>query len=90
MYAIRSYYDKWIINGEYEYDLIINTSPLNELADMLQHVPSEIKNAFSKLKYNKVSTMLWKTSQPLENTWTYIPSSDIKIHRIINIGNFFP
>lgn len=81
--------NKWIVNDEKVFDLIINTSPLDKLGKMLKNVPTDIQKAFNNLKYNKVSNVLWKTNKPLESTWTYIPSSKSKIHRIINIGTFF-
>ena len=79
---------KWLINNEFLYDLIINTSPLKSLPYAVLNCPLEIKNAASGLKYNKVTTMLWETNET-DCTWTYLPSSDSIFHRYIHIGNFF-
>lgn len=79
----------WIVNGEKEFGLIINTSPLDRLGGMLADVPADVKTAFNKLRYNRVSNVLWKTDKELHNTWTYLPSDKFRIHRIINIGSFF-
>lgn len=79
---------KWLINNEFLYDLIINTSPLKSLSYAVLNCPLEIKNAASGLKYNKVTTMLWETNET-DCTWTYLPSSDSIFHRYIHIGNFF-
>lgn len=78
----------WTINGCHEYDIVINTSPLDCLYEKLSGIPACVKEASRKLKYNKVSNVLWKT-KPLDNTWSYYPASDIRFHRVINIGTFF-
>ncbi|MDB5121065.1 MAG: nucleotidyl-sugar pyranose mutase [Sphingobacteriales bacterium] len=79
---------QWIINNELSYDLIISTLPLNLLPKLIKDCPSEVLEAALKLKYNKVSNMLWETL-PTTKTWTYIPESDNFFHRYIHIGNFF-
>ncbi|MBZ7976112.1 protoporphyrinogen/coproporphyrinogen oxidase [Campylobacter sp. RM12637] len=81
---------KYIVNGEKKYDLLINTSPLNEIYKKIDfNIPSEVMDSFKKLKYNKVSNMLWETDGELDATWAYIPSKDNKIHRLSNIGALF-
>jgi protoporphyrinogen oxidase len=80
--------NKWVLNKEYEFDLVISTIPLNVLPDIISSVPNHVQNAAKKLMYNKVSTMLWKTSGN-QDTWTYHPSKDSLFHRHIHIGNFF-
>ncbi|AJD05854.1 protoporphyrinogen/coproporphyrinogen oxidase [Campylobacter lari] len=80
---------KWIINGEKEYDLIINTSPLDMLVEVLSDVPSDIEKHFRNLKFNRVSNVLCETDGSVDFTWAYIPDKDIGIHRTINIGTFF-
>jgi protoporphyrinogen oxidase len=86
--SIEKIVDKWIINNQYECDLIINTMPLNILPSVLQNVPDAIKEQAKKLKYNKVTNMLWRT-KPINFTWSYYPSKDTIFHRHIHIGNFF-
>jgi len=80
--------DKWILNNELDFDIVISTAPLNFLPQMLNNVPADVVRAASKLRYNKVSTMLWKTSGN-QDTWTYDPSNETLFHRHIHIGNFF-
>lgn len=77
---------KWVINGERSYDLIINTSPLDRVPQILKNIPSEALNAFEKLKFNRVSNVLWETDGSLEMTWGYIPDPKIGFHRISNTG----
>ncbi|GAA4327305.1 hypothetical protein GCM10023149_30640 [Mucilaginibacter gynuensis] len=79
---------KWVINDEKEYDLLISTLPLNILPSLISGTPNEILEQAQKLKYNRVTTMLWET-KGTRNTWTYIPESDNFFHRYIHIGNFF-
>ncbi|WP_144584985.1 protoporphyrinogen/coproporphyrinogen oxidase [Campylobacter coli] len=80
--------NKWIVNGEKNYDILINTSPLNLIPNILKKIPNDTMQYFKRLKYNKVSNALWKTNKEFDSTWVYIPNKDIKIHRIINIGRF--
>lgn len=79
---------KWILNDIFEYDILINTSPLNELPIKLENVPDCIIEAAKKLKYNSISTVLWKTAQT-NKTWTYLPDPNNIFHRYIHIGNYF-
>ncbi len=80
--------NKWLINGLFEYDIVISTMPLNILPFIIKGTPIEILEEAKKLKYNKITTVLWK-SKPVKQTWTYLPSPDIIFHRVIHIGNFF-
>lgn len=80
--------NRWLINSIHEFDLIINTMPLNILPSIYKDCDSNIIEIASRLKYNKVTTMLWET-KATEATWTYLPSNDLIFHRYIHIGNFF-
>lgn len=86
--SIEKLKSKWIINDKYEYDLVINTMPLDVLPKIVKNTPYEIISESKKLKYNKVTNVLWKTG-PIDFTWSYYPSSDTIFHRHIHIGNFF-
>lgn len=77
----------WLINGTDSFDHVISTMPLNLIPGILEDVPEKVKSAISKLKYNSVTTMLWKT-EPVEQTWTYYPDAETIFHRHIHIGNF--
>ena len=79
---------KWVVNDTYHYDKIISTLPLNLLPKLILNCPESVINSASKLKYNKVSTMLWET-KPTNRTWTYLPGKDTIFHRYIHIGSFF-
>jgi protoporphyrinogen oxidase len=79
--------NRWIINHERSYDLLISTLPLKELPLLIENTPDKIKSAGEKLKYNKVSNMLWR-NRPTDKTWTYIPGKDSLFHRYIHIGTY--
>jgi protoporphyrinogen oxidase len=79
--------NRWIINNEKSYDLLISTLPLKELPFLMENTPDAIKSAGEKLKYNKVSNVLWK-NQLTDKTWTYIPGKDSLFHRYIHIGAY--
>lgn len=88
---IRTKRNTFKLYGDYylgEFDQLISTIPLNALTKKIQDCPKNILEYSKKLKYNKITTMLWK-STPTNNTWTYLPSNSHKIHRMIHIGNFF-
>ena len=85
--SINKIRDKWIINNSLKFDLVISTIPLNILPKIITNTPKKILNEVKKLKYNKVSNMLWKT-KPIKHTWTYYPSDSTIFHRHIHIGNF--
>lgn len=86
--SIEKINEKWLINNEFEYDLVINTMPLDILPFIIKNTPNNILEDAKKLKYNKVTNMLWKT-KPINFTWSYYPSQDTIFHRHIHIGNFF-
>lgn len=80
-------------NGGFEvnsrvFDRVISTAPLNEVPSFFSSIPESVVEAAKKLRYNQVTTMLWR-SKPTENTWTYFPSASTIFHRHIHIGNFF-
>ena len=79
--------DKWVVNSDKVYDILISTLPLNILPKLL-NAPKEILDHAGKLRYNKVTTMLWET-MPTKRTWTYVPDRENLFHRYIHIGNFF-
>lgn len=85
--SIRKEKEKFIINDDKKYDKIISTMPLKEIPYVIESTPNIIKDNAKKLKYNKVTTALWK-SNIIDGTWIYIPSEKNIMHRHILIGNF--
>ncbi|MBK1972268.1 protoporphyrinogen/coproporphyrinogen oxidase [Campylobacter sp. TTU_617] len=79
--------NKFIVNGEKEYDLIVNTSPLDLMINIINNIPQDILNYFKQLKFNKVTNIFWETDGNLDVTWAYIPDPKIGFHRISNTGS---
>lgn len=77
---------KWVVNGELSYDILISTAPLDEIPAKMQGF-EEFAELAKGLTYNRVTTMLWRTTGT-EDTWTYVPSPDIIFHRYIHVGSF--
>lgn len=86
--SIEKHANIWILNGRHEFDLIINTGPLNILPNFIKDCPDKVKNCARNLNYNQVTTMLWRTAGTTD-TWTYHPERETIFHRHIHIGNFF-
>jgi putative nucleotidyl-sugar pyranose mutase len=80
--------DTWLVNGKYRADMVISTIPLNILPSLIAGVPDLIVKSARKLKYNKVSNVLWE-SRPTTKTWSYQPLTETIFHRYIHIGSFF-
>ena len=80
--------DTWLVNGKYRADMVISTIPLNILPSLIAGVPDLIVKSARKLKYNKVSNVLWE-SRPTTKTWSYQPLTETIFHRYIHIGKFF-
>ncbi len=79
---------KWKINDEKEFDILINTTPLDRFPSLIVGVPDSVIDAAKMLRYNKISNVLWK-SKPTEKTWTYLPEDKYKFHRYIHIGSYY-
>jgi len=85
--SVRAGKDKWIVsngNNEREYDKIISCIPIFDLARALENVPSEVKSAVEKLKYNSLSVIMLGIDKPKlsDKFAVYIPQKDLYFHRI--------
>lgn len=80
--------DEWVVNGVYRANLLISTIPLNLLPLYIEGVPDHVIRSSKKLKYNRISNVLWE-SKPTDKTWTYQPLKESIFHRYIHIGSFF-
>lgn len=78
---------KWIVNNAMEYDILINTTPIDRFPELIENCPDEVIDAARLLKYNHISNVLWRT-QPTNKTWTYLPEDEMIYHRYIHIGSF--
>ncbi len=78
---------KFIINGEYKFDIVISTIHLNDLVSAIATTPSKVLSAAGKLKNCILTTTLCK-SPPTDISWLYIPDKGISTHRLVFQGNF--
>ena len=86
--SIEKIKNKWLINDKLKFDHVVSTVPLNLITKMVKKMPKHLIKESEKLKYNKVTNVLW-TSDKVNSTWTYFPDKDTIFHRHIHIGNFF-
>lgn len=84
---ICKYKNEWWINNTDNFNILVNTAPLNELIQYIKGAPSGIKLYARKLKYNIISNMLWESNKT-DLTWRYFPEDKFIFHRHIHIGNF--
>lgn len=79
---------KWYVNGEGGYDRVVSTIPLPVLSAAIE-LPERVLNAISGLKYNSLTTMLFKCPET-DLSWLYIPSKEYRSHRVCYQGAFSP
>lgn len=87
--SINHYNNKFIINNQNEFDIIIYTGDVRELPNILR---SELKiNYFDvfNLKSNGTTNVLCEIDE-LPYSWVYLPEKTTLAHRIIMTGNFSP
>ncbi len=78
---------RFIVNGEYKFDIVISTIHLNDLVSAIIGTPSKVLSAAGKLRNCILTTTLCK-SPPIDISWLYIPDKDIRTHRLVFQGNF--
>jgi protoporphyrinogen oxidase len=84
---------KWLVsNGRVTkaFDKIVSTIPIFALADALGDIPKEVGEAISRLKYNRLITVMLGLDIPKVNdfTWLYIPDPSVLPHRLGFLSNF--
>ena len=77
----------WLINGKYESENVINTTPWNDLYDTLGS-PVNLKADFDKIQYNKLMVSLYEKKYQHDWHWRYIPDINKSYHREFYIHNF--
>jgi protoporphyrinogen oxidase len=78
----------WRVHGE-SYDTLISTAPLPTLPALLgRSHERRLATAASALRSSRLITVLWRTHQIVDRTWTYTPEPARLTHRHIHIGSF--
>lgn len=71
---------KWVINDEEPFDIVISTIPLPVLPAIIK-MPELVKESIQDLKYNSLTTVLFDCPKT-DITWLYVPSHDFRSHRV--------
>lgn len=74
------------------YDILINTSPLNELVENLTTRNEKLSKAAADLKYNSglVVGVGIKKKCPSSKCWIYFPEKDLPFYRVTYLSNYSP
>jgi protoporphyrinogen oxidase len=72
---------RWLVNGQ-GFDKVINTLPLPELPEIVNHKALRYCDEFAKLKWNSLNTALYSRSTKPEPNWCYIPQYNYASHRV--------
>lgn len=79
--------DLWLVNDKYMGKKVINTTPWNDLYEALGK-PENLKNDFSKIRYNRIMVSLIERNYSVDWHWRYIPDINKAHHREFYIHNF--
>lgn len=77
---------KFIINGQDKFDLIISTICLRDLIEAVRGLSLSVRKKAADLKYNSITTTLCKCARN-DISWFYIPDKKIRAHRVSYQGN---
>lgn len=85
--SIKNKNGKWIVSDgkKYkEFDTIVSTIPIFDLASVIEDVPEKVKIALSKLKYNSIIIVLIGVNKSYlsDKTAIYIPDTKVWAHRL--------
>ena len=81
--------DKKCVNGKYEADIIINTTPWDSFEEIIG-LPDEYKADINDLKHSSVVIDYVKETIDNEAQWIYYPDLSLDYHRILVRHNFCP
>jgi protoporphyrinogen oxidase len=80
-------------NGSWEnYDFLINTMPLDELADRLYPSIGSLSQAINKLKFNQAYIVGVGIARPCPSNkcWMYFPEKTSPFYRVTYLSNYSP
>lgn len=72
--------NKWAIDNDGSFDLVISTIPLPILPSVMK-LPTHVDECIKDLKYNSLTTVLFDCKKT-DITWLYIPSHEYRSHRV--------
>ena len=79
--------DKWLVSdgkSEKEFDKIVSTVPIFDLAKAIENLPDEVERAIENLKYNSLIVVLIGVNNTnlSDKFAVYIPQKDLFFHRV--------
>lgn len=81
--------DNKCVNGKYEADVIINTTPWDAFEE-IKGLPDNLKNNISALKHSSIVIDYVPEKIDNEAQWIYYPDLSLDYHRILVRHNFCP
>jgi protoporphyrinogen oxidase len=84
--------DGWSVDGE-RFDRVVSTVPLNELAELVEGLPSEVAGAMRALRWNGLVSYLIALDRPVhpELSWVYLPAAEQgPANRVTYMSNYSP
>ncbi len=90
--TVRNAGTGFLVNGE-EFERVVSTVPLKELAKALDDVPEEIARAFDGLDSTSVASILVAIDEPPrdDRSWIYFPHASAgPFNRITHLSNYSP
>lgn len=86
---------RWVVHGSgqtKEFDKLVSTIPVFDLAGAMRDVPGEIKAALDKLRYNSLVVVMlgYECRNISDISWLYVPDTEIEFHKISFPGNYSP
>lgn len=79
----------WRLDGGEPFEHVISTIPLPALPALLgRGRAGDLAAASAALVSNRVTTVLWRTHEIPQRTWTYVPDPHALTHRLIHIGSW--
>lgn len=85
--ALKKEDNSWVVNNKYEAEVVVNTTPWNDLFDALG-TPKELEPYFRNIKYNRINISLYESDYDVDWQWRYIPDKNHPYHREFYISNY--
>ena len=76
----------------WEYDVLLNTMPLNRLIAKLEHVPDRVRRATTDLTWTGSHIVGIGIDRPAgtDKNWIYFPQPDVPFYRVTYLSNYSP
>ena len=78
--------------GEYAYDALLSTMPLNRLVGMMPGAPTNVREAAAQLEWNSSHIVGVAVDRPANTTknWIYFPEPEVPFYRVTYLSNYSP